>query len=47
MGFLVIEPEHLKFSYETTNKNKKIIQKKKSLSKKYKSKTKEATWWFS
>ena len=42
MGFLAIEPEHLESSYETTNKNKKT-----SLSKKYKSKTKEATWRFS
>ena len=47
MGFLAIEPEHLESSYETTNKNKKTIQKKTSLSKKSKSKTKEATWRFS
>ena len=42
LGFLVIEPEHLKCRFETsTSKKHNKIQKKKSLSKTYKRKTKE------
>ena len=43
-GFLVIEPEHLKFKYETAKKKKKADQKNLST---YKLKMKEATWRFS
>ena len=38
LGFLAIETENLKFKYETTNKKKKTIQKKKAISKMYKQK---------
>ena len=44
LGFLVIEPEYLKFKYETAKKKKKADQKNLST---YKPKTKEATWRFS
>ena len=43
LGFFVIEPENLNFKYETVHKKQKIIQKKMSLSKMHKPKTKEAT----
>ena len=44
LGFLFIEPEYLKFKYETAKKKKKADQKTLST---YKPKTKEATWRFS
>ena len=47
LGFLVIKPENLIFKYETENKKKRTIQKKKSLSETNKLKTKETTRWFS
>ena len=44
LGFLVIEPENLKFKYATVSKKKKADQKKILT---YKPKTKETTWRFS
>ena len=47
LGFVVIEPEHLKFKHEAEKVNR---EKKKALLPKttmYKPKTKVAKWWFS
>ena len=45
LGFVVIEPEHLKFKHETTkNKRKKTLLSKTT---QYKPKTEKATWRFS
>ena len=45
LGFVVIEPEHLKFKHETTkNKRKKTLLSKTT---QYKPKTQKATWRFS
>ena len=47
VGFVVIEPERLKFKYETPNeKKKKTIQKKKS-KKQHRQTTIQATWQLS
>ena len=46
LGFVVIEPDHFKFTYEmSTRKKEKAIQKKKTtLSKKIEQKSTEETW---
>ena len=46
LGFVVIEPDHFKFTYEmSAGKKEKAIQKKKTtLSKKIKQKSTEETW---
>ena len=45
LGFVVIEPEYLKFKYETTKNKKQKNLSPKTI--KYKPKTQKATWRFS
>ena len=47
LRFVFIEPEHLKFRYETSKNNKDKVKKKTNLSKTpYKPRMKQATWWW-
>ena len=47
LRFVFIEPEHLKFRYETSKNNKDKVKKKTNLSKTpYKPRMKHATWWW-
>ena len=44
VGFVVIEPEHFKFKYETPNEKKKKTIQKKKLKKQHRQTTIQATW---